>query len=139
MAAKNLHSACEQLDLEAVTDLLSKGEDHNICDQYGQTPLHIAVDSEIDGKWQTSHSLEDPDFTIAKLLLNSGANLDAMDSNGETPIDWVASHGKEAISAFKIQVLDKYKNATYQVNQICALRAPVRQPTPGLLAACFNR
>jgi ankyrin repeat protein len=112
MVAKNLHSACEHLDLEAVTDLLSKGADPNICDQFGQTPLHIAVDSEIDGKWQTNHSLEGLDFTIAKLLLNSGANLNAMDSNGETPIDWVASYGKEAMSAFKIQVLDKCKNAT---------------------------
>ena len=110
MAAKNLHSACEQLNLEAVTDLLSKGADPNLCDQYGQTPLHIAVDSEIDGKWQTNQSLKDLDFTIAKLLLNSGANLDVMDSNGETPIDWVAHHGKEAISAlvvFMIRILSK--------------------------------
>ena len=112
MVAKNLHSACEHLDLEAVTDLLSKGVDPNICDQFGQTPLHIAVDSEIDEKWQTNHSLEGLDFTITKLLLKSGANLDAMDLNGKTPTDWVASYGEEAMSAFKIQVLDKYKNAT---------------------------
>lgn len=112
MVAKNLHSACEHSDLEAVTKLLSKGADPNVCDQFGQTPLHIAVDSEIDQKWQTNHSLDGLDFTIAKLLVNSGANLDAIDSNGETPIDWVASYGEVAMSAFKIQVLDKYKNAT---------------------------
>jgi ankyrin repeat protein len=112
MVIRDLHSACENGDVEAVTELLGKGADPNARDQFGQTPLHIAVDSEIDGMWQTTHSLECLDFAIAKLLVIHGASLTAEDSNGETPIDWVVRYGEEAMAAFERQVLAECQNAT---------------------------
>ena len=69
-------------DLKWVRWLLKKGvnpnERHHLT---GDTPLHTAV------------SCEDPDARIVRLLLEHGADPNARDRNGRTPLHYAAIYG----------------------------------------------
>lgn len=55
--------------------MLSKGANVNVTDDQGSTPLHWAVSQQ--------------NVESVKLLVNAGANTDAVDSNGKKPIDYM--------------------------------------------------
>jgi len=60
MVWTDLHSAALDGDAERVRELLKKGADPNVRDEYGNTPLHIAArDGRVD---------------VVRLLLERGAD-----------------------------------------------------------------
>jgi len=88
-----LDCAVENLHLEAVALLLELGVEPNQVDEFGQTPLRRAIDSEV----QRARSDSDreqmemvPTSEITELLLRCGANPTAKTSRGETPMSWAA-------------------------------------------------
>ena len=66
-----LHYAALETDLEAVKSLISSC-DVNLHDKNGWTPLHFAAQS---------NSVD-----CARILLEAGAEIDAVDSHGNTPL-----------------------------------------------------
>ena len=81
-----LMSAAEMQNPEIVQLLLDAGADINKQGYFGQTCLHIAIDSSIDGATQSGLA-EDPTETL-ELLLKRGADVEIKDDKGESPIDW---------------------------------------------------
>jgi hypothetical protein len=75
-----LHRAANRGDLAAVESLLAKGADVNACALAKQTPLHLAVTRE-----------------IAQLLLSKGAQIEARDRWGRTPLFWAAGAGRKDV------------------------------------------
>jgi len=83
-----LHAAVENMDEATARFLLAAGADPNRqCG--GATPLHHAVDIEIDSvnqRLQRAPRREElPDPCITRLLLEHGADPSIRDSTGETP------------------------------------------------------
>ena len=83
-----LSCAASRVESDEVRRLLAMGVNPNFSCSYGQTPLHLAIDSEID--WNDPDP-EPPEATLARLLLEHGANPNAKTESGETPLDW--AHG----------------------------------------------
>ena len=85
-----LHLASSYGWVEMVRALLGRGANVNWKDRRGQTPLHAvsqsAYVSEVDG----DH--------IVKLLLEHGAEVDALDNNQATPEDIARHYGKLGIA-----------------------------------------
>src|SRR5689334_14882706 len=88
-----LHLAAEFQCVEAIEYLIGLGMDPNILDANGQTPLHIAVDSEIDSTVQTGVPLL---YKATKRLIGLGADLNRKNIQGETPMDWINGYGERA-------------------------------------------
>jgi cytohesin len=79
MGWTDLHSAASAGDVERVRELLKKGANPNVRDEFGYTPLHwAAYEGHVD---------------VVKLLLKHGANLNARDEDGWTPLHRAASRG----------------------------------------------
>jgi len=67
-----LHNAVIAKDLARVRSLLESGADPSARDGSGWTPLHF--------------SAQDYSLEIAELLLDFGANIDAQNSQGQSPL-----------------------------------------------------
>jgi ankyrin repeat protein len=85
-----LHVAAEFQDLEAVEYLIALGCDPNTADFNGHTPLHIAVDIDIDGAVQKGEPLL---YIVTKRLIELGADPTISDNYGKTPRDWASAYG----------------------------------------------
>ncbi|MCS7244590.1 MAG: ankyrin repeat domain-containing protein [candidate division WOR-3 bacterium] len=70
-------------ELSKVKDLIKKGADINSKNEYGKTPLHIAVEN----------NYED----IVKVLLENKADVNIKDNNGNTPLHIAVMKGNEYI------------------------------------------
>ncbi|KAL4154761.1 hypothetical protein PRNP1_006877 [Phytophthora ramorum] len=102
-ASMNVWTAASDGDVESVRAFLSSGGDANAKDEYGYTPLQAAVsynhmelvvvllasgaqatlgDNEMDTPLHRCETVE-----CAKLLLEHGADLNARNSEGQTPYD----------------------------------------------------
>jgi ankyrin repeat protein len=92
-----LHYAAEFQNIEAVEFLIRCGCNPNAQNRYGQTPLHIAVDSETDAAIQDGVL---PDYQIARRLMECGASPEIRDRQGLTPQEWAANFGAEAAQIF---------------------------------------
>lgn len=72
-SGEGLREAIKNGDASAVKDLLMQGVDANYCDKQGMSLLHLAT--------VFNHT------EIAFILMEAGANVDAKNAQGETPLD----------------------------------------------------
>lgn len=78
--------------------LLNKGAEVNSKDIGGRTPLSLAVSSNR-GRTPLSWAVCGyNDWAIAKLLLDSGADVNADGNSGRTPLSWAAAKGNFSVT-----------------------------------------
>lgn len=77
--APSLMQAVTNDDLNTLRALLRKGENANIADGQGRTPLIIAISK--------------GNREMATVLLDNGAQAGRADGNGNTPLHWAAQEG----------------------------------------------
>lgn len=84
-----LHFAVENQVAESVSWLLERDADINAKDTFGQTPLHLAIDSEADSARQQFDvtGVASLSGEITMLLLKNGADANARTIRGKTPLD----------------------------------------------------
>jgi ankyrin repeat protein len=91
-----LDVAIEELDLEIVALLIRKAADVNAKDESGQTPLHRAIDSEVQWDMYPGDGVRrSPTGEIVKLLIQAGADVNAQTNNAETPLQWAQNLGNK--------------------------------------------
>jgi ankyrin repeat protein len=70
---------------EEFTYCLSRGDDVNVQDEHGRTPLHAAAEE----GWTY----------LASILVERGADIHMKDTEGDTPLDYAIFHGHLEIAA----------------------------------------
>jgi hypothetical protein len=81
-----LHCASEHQNLPMTEALAKAGADLNVRTHLGYTPLHLAVDIDIDSVSQSGViNMDDVPFQTVRLLLSLGADPAVRDERGETP------------------------------------------------------
>lgn len=78
-----LHCTIRHLNRFVAKELILSGADVDLQDDTGWTPLHYAIDSEVDCAVQTDTSI---DYSLIEFLLEKGANPSITDAEGITPI-----------------------------------------------------
>ena len=78
-----LSAACNEGYESVVSLLLDNGTDPSVPNKFSETPLHIAVSSRYDD-----------DTSTAEMLLSAGANVNALDRDGATPLFLACERGK---------------------------------------------
>ena len=112
---KDIFHAIEHSDEELLKKLLSLGINVNSNDEFGQTPLHLAIDSAFEDAiyiYDTEKKIVEPDLKLIKLLVENGANPYKKDNNGQSPLDW-AIRRKNNEFIRKLELLIK-KHSTQQ-------------------------
>src|SRR5580765_2205504 len=90
-----LHFAAEDCNPEIVKLLAARGADMNARDKDGWTPLHWAVESDIDAAQQEARRARE--LPTVKTLIELGADTTARAVDGSTPRDIAAAYGLEAL------------------------------------------
>ena len=108
-----LHCASEQQNLPMIEALAKAGADLNARNHQGWTPLHLAVDSEIDCVFQSGGDKDDVTFQTVRLLLSLGADPTVRDERGKTPRDVAAAY----------RMALQYDRLSLQINHARSLRS----------------
>ena len=95
-----LHNAAELGNLSLIEALVKSGANLNARNHQGWTPLHLAVDAQIDVVCQSSKRLGDVKFPTVRLLLSLGADPAIRDELGKTPRDVAAAYGFDVAPHF---------------------------------------
>lgn len=90
-----LHFAAEDCNPEIVRLLAARGADMNAGDKDGWTPLHWAVESDIDAAQQEARRARE--LPTVKALIEHGADMTVKATDGSTPRDIAAAYGLEAL------------------------------------------
>lgn len=90
-----LHFAVENQVAESVSWLLERGAGINAKDTFGQTPLHLAIDSEADSARHqfVVTGVASLSGEVTKLLLKNGADANDRTTDGKTPLDIARATG----------------------------------------------
>jgi len=89
-----LHFAAEGGNPEVVRLLAARGASLNATDLNGHTPLHIAVDSDLDASCQLERQ---PSLPTAQALLSAGADEALKDADNLTARDYAVAYGQETL------------------------------------------
>jgi hypothetical protein len=92
-----LHQAAEWGDCEAVAWLVRRGARLDARDRAGNTPLHIAVDADIDTANQSGRTTT---LSTTRALIEAGACEDVCGEGGGTPRDVAAAYGQDALDLY---------------------------------------
>lgn len=84
-----LHYVVEMGRAAMTYDLLKAGEDPNARDEYGRTPLWIAVTAK--------------DMELVKHLLDNGADINMAPDDGRTPLCYAVQDGQLGVARFLIE------------------------------------
>ncbi len=84
-----LLTAVKKNNIENIKRSLKEGENINIQDDQGSTPLH----------WAAAHGY----ITIAEYLVQQGANVNTQNNHGQTPLHWAAAYGYITIVKHLVQ------------------------------------
>lgn len=87
-----LMKGMDDLDAEAMDEALRSGAKANCFDDEGDTPLHIMVDSSIDGTIQSGGSPGDEPLEFIEVLLRHGADIHLKNKKGASALDWAKKY-----------------------------------------------
>ncbi|HET9317012.1 MAG TPA: ankyrin repeat domain-containing protein, partial [Vicinamibacteria bacterium] len=100
-----LHYAAEHGNHDVIVLLDQRGADLDLRDPQGWTPLHVAVDADIDSAHQAGHTTTLP---TARTMIEAGAREDIQADDGATARDVSAAYGQEALDLY-----DKVSRVTW--------------------------
>jgi ankyrin repeat protein len=95
-----LHHAAADGDLARVLELLAGGANPNVSDSRSWAPLHFAAQAR--------------SASVARALLDAGADIDSVDDNGNTPL-WRAVFNSRGDGEL-IRLLREYGADPYRMN-----------------------
>ena len=90
-----LHFAAEDANPEVIRLLVASGAQLDLPDLGGQTPLHLAVDSDLDTSSRNGRRATAMPTT--QTLIELGADETRRAADGATPCDFAAAYGQEAL------------------------------------------
>ena len=93
-----LHIAADNGEIDIVRLLLAHCADINAKGYYGYTPLHMAVDSDIDAPIQSGRAVTD--LPVARLLIEAGADESIRADDGKTPRDFAVAYGNKLVALY---------------------------------------
>lgn len=97
-----MHYAAEHQNIEAIKILAHRGANLNIQDLNGWTPLHLAVDSDIDGANQQNEEIK---MTTTKTFLSLGASPLIRNNKNDTPRDIASHYGQNVLEKYDSIIL----------------------------------
>lgn len=100
-----LHLAVEYDNLPMIRALVEAGADIEAREASGWTPLHHAVDLDVDSAGQRAGPAEGDfmralRFSTTELLISLGADTEAQRADGLTPRDMAACYGEEVVRKY---------------------------------------
>jgi ankyrin repeat protein len=90
-----LHEAVDKGNINLIKLLISKGADVDLPARYGETPLHLIVNPTL-----PLPKSEEPALEMMKVLIDAGADLNAVDHGGMTPLMWASYHDRLGIAEY---------------------------------------
>ncbi len=94
----DIFDAIEHSDKPLLENLIKSGVDVNVTDEFGQTPLHLAIDiafEEAIYAFDIENKFIQPRMDIIRILLKNGANPLKEDNTGRNPIKWAEERKNE--------------------------------------------
>lgn len=90
-----LHFAAEDCNSEVIRFLVVRGADLAATDRNGWTPLHLAVDSDMDSSGRDGRCATE--LSTVQTLIDLGADETARATDGKTPRDIAVAYGQEIL------------------------------------------
>jgi ankyrin repeat protein len=90
-----LHFAAEDGNPEVIRFLAARGADRDVADRNGCTPLHLAVDRDMDTSSRGGRRARE--LPTIQTLIDVGAEENVRSANGATPRDMAVAYGQEAL------------------------------------------